>query len=223
MHCSQYRRRNSRCSIDEAERACIELLRAKEMSSPRGEATCSLSDYLGPDELSQIFNVILYQDWLSSLQVCKTWHKIATNSFKERIMPVLSHSWTGWSKWTTRFLKPIDWDVQATVTEMQFMRDKTLSGKGKNQGFDSTWIVKGTYDLDTNRVCWHKEFVDGNWKGRTIKYEGRLVFAAGSVSIEGVTVLEKKEEPENPWDRVGDTGAFKLTSLKKPDHDRAVN
>jgi hypothetical protein len=65
-------------------------------------------------------------------------------------------------------------------------------------------------------VRWHKEFVNGQWKGRTIKYEGRLVFETESVSIEGNTVLEQKETPENPWDRIGDRGAFKLTSLKNP-------
>lgn len=67
-------------------------------------------------------------------------------------------------------------------------------------------------------MLWNKEFINGQWKGRTIKYEGKLVFEAGCVSIEGVTVLVKKEVPENPWDRIGDTGAFRLTSLKNPDH-----
>jgi hypothetical protein len=178
---------------------------------------CGIADYLGEDEITQVFHVLFHTDWQSALRVCKSWNKIGTRCFKEKILPILSHRWTGWSKWTTRFLKPIDWDVQSISTEMKFGRDKKISGEGKNHGFSSTWSVCGTYDLDSNSVEWEKEFVDGQWKGRTIKYSGKLVFEVGSVSIEGVTVLEKKESPENPWDRIGDTGAFRLTSLVNPD------
>lgn len=52
---------------------------------------------------------------------------------------------SGWSKWTSRFLKPVECEEQAITTEMKFLRDNTLTGEGKNQGFDSTWIVYGTF------------------------------------------------------------------------------
>lgn len=114
---------------------------------------------------------------------------------------------------------------------MKFMKDNTLSGDGKNEGmnltttfltltgFDGEWTVNGTYDLDQNQVTWTKEFITGFWQGRTIEYEGRLVFKGGSISIEGTTVLKKKEEQGSQWDVIGDTGAFCLTSLCNPDFD----
>jgi hypothetical protein len=36
------------------------------------------------------------------------------------------------------------------MTEMKFSRDKTIAGEGKNQGFESTWVVRGVYDLENN-------------------------------------------------------------------------
>jgi hypothetical protein len=111
----------------------------------------------------------------------------------------------------------VDCPEQQITTEMKFLRDLTVTGEGRNEGFESSWVVAGTYDLNTNCITWSKEFVDGHWAGRTIQYDGKLVFNSNSISIEGTTVLRKKEAGGSPWDEIGDTGAFKLTSLRNPD------
>ncbi len=107
---SHVRRRQSRCSIEDVERTCEFLLRTPESGTDgscgiaytlveeaqlREFHCCSISDFLGPDELSVIFSAILHTDWLSTLMVCRSWNKIATRTFKERILTILSHSWTG--------------------------------------------------------------------------------------------------------------------------------
>lgn len=94
-----------------------------------------------------------------------------------------------------------------------------IPGAGTNHDFASTpWHVEGTYNLENNTVTW-KKFFGGEWSGRVVQYEGKLIFEANTVSIEGTTVLQSKEVPENlhySTHCVGDTGNFKLTSTCDP-------
>lgn len=89
-----------------------------------------------------------------------------------------------------------------------------------NHDFSSTpWHIEGTYDLENNTIYWEKIF-GGEWEGRRVSYEGKLLFESGRVSISGTTTLKAKEVPENTnysTHSIGDTGSFKLVSSCNPD------
>lgn len=99
------------------------------LSSVDQEETC-INDYLTTDELLQIFNVLPHTHWFNVISVCKSWCTISLQCFKPKTLSVLSHEWTGWTKWETKQKQPVQYSPQSVTTNMKFSaHTQTVTGK----------------------------------------------------------------------------------------------
>jgi hypothetical protein len=79
-----------------------------------------INDYLKQDELLQIFHLLPMNEWAKVLLVCRQWCSISLICFKPKILSILSHEWTGHTKWETRQGQTVEYAPQTVTTNMAF-------------------------------------------------------------------------------------------------------
>jgi len=170
-------------------------------------------------------------NWNSVILVCKEFARLGVLIFKGMfIVNMLSNEWVGWSGWDVVRGIPGTHKKQQMMTNFRFEPDVEHMEANKKRNFEnsrykiigegtnynsseiSQYKIDGSYDITKAHVVWSKIYTEGVYSGRTIEYEGKMVFKGDSVTITGGIDLKSlgTEDPKN--NHKGDTGRFSVSS-----------